>query len=106
MPAPEWIPRWVRANGLDFAVLEAGQGPLVLCLHGFPDTAWNMRELVLALAGAGYRAVAPFTRGYAPSSLAADDDYRTTTLARDALALIEARGEKRAFIVGHAWGAA
>ena len=106
MPASALIPRWVRANGLDFAVLEAGEGPLVLCLHGFPDTAWNMRALVLALAKAGYRAVAPFTRGYAPSSLAANDDYRTTTLARDALALIEALGEKKAFIVGHDWGAA
>lgn len=106
MPAAEMIPRWVRANGLDFAVLEAGEGPLVLCLHGFPDTAWNMRALLLALANAGYRAVAPFTRGYAPTSLAVDDDYRTTTLAKDALALIDALGEKRAFIVGHDWGAA
>lgn len=106
MSVSELIPRWIRANGLDFAVLEAGDGPLVLCLHGFPDTAWSMRSLVLALAKAGYHAVAPFNRGYAPSSLAVDDDYRTTTLARDALALIEALGEKKAFIVGHDWGAA
>ncbi len=105
MPASEWMPRWIRANGLDFSILEAGEGPLVLCLHGFPDTAWNMRPLLSALAAAGYRAVAPFMRGYAPSSLAADDDYRATTLARDALALVEALGEQRAFIVGHDWGA-
>ena len=49
--------------------------------------------------------MAPFTRGYAPSSLARDDDYRATTLARDAVALIGALGEERAFIVGHDWGA-
>ena len=106
MPLTSLIPRWVSANGLDFAVLEQGSGPLVLCLHGFPDTAWNMRPLLSSLAAAGYRAVAPFTRGYAPSSLAVDGDYQTTTLARDALALIDALGEKNAFIVGHDWGAA
>lgn len=105
MPAAELMPRWIRANGLDFSVLEAGEGPLVLCLHGFPDTAWSMRSLVLALAAAGYRAVAPFMRGYAPTSLAKDGDYRATTLARDALGLIDALGEQQAFIVGHDWGA-
>ena len=99
------LPRWVVANGLEFSILEAGQGPLVLCLHGFPDTAWNMLPLVNALASAGFRAVAPFMRGYAPSSLAADNDYRATTLAQDALALMDALGERRAFIVGHDWGA-
>ncbi|MGH8540606.1 MAG: alpha/beta fold hydrolase [Stenotrophobium sp.] len=100
------LPRWIGANGLEFAYLEAGQGPLVLCLHGFPDTAWSFVPLLHALADAGYRAVAPFTRGYAPSGLAPDGDYRTTTLARDAIALIEAFGEKQAYIVGHDWGAA
>lgn len=101
----EYLPRWVRANGLDFACLEAGTGPLVLCLHGFPDTAWSLRPLLTVLAAAGFRAVAPFTRGYAPTSLAPDGDYRATTLARDAVALIEALGEQKAFIVGHDWGA-
>jgi len=105
MSTSEFIPRWVRANGLDFSILEAGEGPLVLCLHGFPDTAWNMRSTLSALAASGYRAVAPFMRGYAPTSMAPDDDYRATTLARDVLALIDALGEKRAFIVGHDWGA-
>lgn len=100
------LPRWIRANGLDFAYLEAGEGPLVLCLHGFPDTAWSFRPVLIALAAAGYRAVAPFMRGYAPTSLAPDGDYRSTTLARDALALIEALGEERAHLVGHDWGAA
>jgi pimeloyl-ACP methyl ester carboxylesterase len=105
MPVHEFMPRWVRANGLDVAVLEAGEGPLVLCLHGFPDTAWSLRPLLATLAEAGYRAVAPFMRGYAPTSLPADGDYRATTLAHDAAALIAALGERRAFIVGHDWGA-
>ena len=102
----DYLPRWIRANGLDFAYIEAGEGPLVLCLHGFPDTAWSFRPVLTALAAAGYRAVAPFTRGYAPTSLAPDSDYRSTTLARDALALVEALGEKRAYLLGHDWGAA
>lgn len=97
--------RQVRANGIEFAYLEAGSGPLVLCLHGFPDTAWSFAPVLERLAAAGYRAVAPFMRGYAPSGLAADGDYRATTLARDAVALVEALGEPRAFLVGHDWGA-
>ena len=56
-------PSVIPANGVDFAYLEIGQGPLVLCLHGFPDTAWSFVPLLEHLAAAGYRAVAPFTRG-------------------------------------------
>lgn len=99
------VPRWIKAHGLDFAYLEVGQGPLVLCMHGFPDSAWNFRPLLTALADAGFRAVAPFMRGYAPSALAADGDYRIETLGRDVLALIEALGAECAFVVGHDWGA-
>jgi pimeloyl-ACP methyl ester carboxylesterase len=95
----------VQANGLRFACLGAGQGPLVLCLHGFPDTAHSFEPLLGALAGAGYRAVAPFMRGYAPSGLAPDGDYRTTTLGADVLALIEALGAEQAVLIGHDWGA-
>jgi pimeloyl-ACP methyl ester carboxylesterase len=58
----------VRANGIAFHYLEMGQGPLVLCLHGFPDNAHTYDALLPALAGAGFRAVAPFMRGYAPTS--------------------------------------
>lgn len=57
----------VRANGLQFGVLEAGSGPLALCLHGFPDAAYTWRHLLPVLAGAGFHAVAPFMRGYAPT---------------------------------------
>lgn len=95
----------IRANGLDFAYLEAGQGPLVILLHGFPDSAYCYQEILPRLAAAGFRAIAPFLRGYAPTSLAPDGDYTLPTLAKDLIALIEhfGRGE-RAYVVGHDWG--
>jgi len=60
----------IRANGIDFAYLEEGKGPLVLLLHGFPDTARSWSHQMPALAAAGYRAVAPYLRGYPPKSRA------------------------------------
>ncbi|HUS28878.1 MAG TPA: alpha/beta hydrolase [Kofleriaceae bacterium] len=96
----------VRANGLQFAYLSEGTGPLVLLLHGFPDTAHTWDRTIKELAAAGFRAVAPFMRGYAPTEIPADGDYSVDTLGRDALALIEALGEKTAILVGHDWGAA
>jgi pimeloyl-ACP methyl ester carboxylesterase len=96
----------VRANGVDVAVLEAGAGPLALCLHGFPDTAWTWRHLLPDLAAAGFRAVAPFLRGYAPSGVPADGAYQTGALAADAVALHEVLGGAGdAVLVGHDWGA-
>ena len=98
-------PAFVTANGLRFGYLAQGTGPLVLLVHGFPDSAWTWDATITALAAAGYRAVAPFTRGYHPTEIPADGDYRTETLARDVLALIEALGETQAIVVGHDWGA-
>ena len=97
--------RFVEANGLRFAYLEAGAGPLVLLLHGFPDTArsWDFHRS--QLAAAGYRAVSPYLRGYAPSGIPRQDTT-LLTLAQDVLALTEALGEQRALLVGHDWGAA
>ncbi len=96
----------VRANDVDFSFLEAGEGPLALCLHGFPDSAWTWRHLLPALADAGYRAVAPFMRGYAPTSVPADGRYQTAVLGVDACALHEALGgDGDAVIIGHDWGA-
>ncbi len=101
------LPRFICANGLDFGVLEAGPatGELVLVAHGFPDSAWSFEPLLGQLAAAGYRAVAPFMRGYLPTAMAADGDYRVTTLARDLIALIDELGAPRAVVVGHDWGA-
>ncbi|MEY3924761.1 MAG: hypothetical protein RIQ63_112 [Actinomycetota bacterium] len=96
----------VSANGIVFEVMTCGSGPLALCLHGFPDTAHSWRYLLPELANAGFRAVAPFMRGYAPTSLAPNGAYQTAALATDANALHEALGgDSRAVIIGHDWGA-
>ena len=96
----------VPANGVDFTYLECGTGPLALCLHGFPDSAHSWRHLLPALAEAGYRAVAPFTRGYAPTSVPADGYFQTGALSADANALHQALGgDSRAVLIGHDWGA-
>ncbi|MEW6582729.1 MAG: alpha/beta hydrolase [Actinomycetota bacterium] len=84
--------------------LEAGDGPLVLCLHGFPDHAPTFRPLLGALAAEGFRAVAPFMRGYAPSTVEAAT-YESAALASDALRLAEAlAGDAPVCLVGHDWG--
>ena len=98
--------RRVVANGIDFAVLEAGSGPLALCLHGFPDSPHSFRYLLADLAAAGMHAVAPFMRGYAPTSLAPDGDYGLGALATDANTLNEALGGgEPSVLVGSDWGA-
>jgi len=74
----------IRANGLEFGLLEAGGGPLALCLHGFPDTAHTWRYLLPELATAGYHAVAPFMRGYAPTAVPDGGRYDIGALAGDA----------------------
>ena len=80
------------------------EGPLVVALHGFPDTAWTWRHLGPYLATRGHRVVAPFLRGYAPSGLA--DSYHVGALMADAVALFgELDGDERTVLVGHDWGA-
>ncbi|HVM39980.1 MAG TPA: alpha/beta hydrolase, partial [Acidimicrobiia bacterium] len=99
----------VAANGIDFAYLEAGpaDGPLALCLHGFPDHAPTFTSLLDALGEAGFHAVAPWMRGYHPTALAADGNYELAALATDAVALADAlAGDGDAVLVGHDWGAA
>src|SRR5215831_12740603 len=99
-------PATVKANGLEFGLLEAGSGPLALCLHGFPDTAHTWGRLLPALAGAGFHAVAPFMRGYAPTAVPADGAYHLGALAADAVALHEVLGGDRdAVLIGHDGGA-
>ncbi|MSZ77591.1 MAG: alpha/beta fold hydrolase [Actinobacteria bacterium] len=81
-------------------------GPLALCLHGFPDTAHTWRHLGPQLGEAGWRVVAPFTRGYAPSGLPRDGSYHVAALVADAVELHAALGgDERAVVVGHDWGA-
>jgi pimeloyl-ACP methyl ester carboxylesterase len=81
-------------------------GRLMLCLHGYPDTAWTWRQLGPHFAARGFRVVAPFTRGYAPTELAREGDYSAGALMYDAIALHEALdGGDDAVVVGHDWGA-
>ena len=96
----------IAANNTEFSYLECGSGKLALLLHGFPDTPQTWRHLMPQLANAGYRVVAPFMRGYAPSAVPADGCYQTAMLARDANALHEELGgDGDAVIIGHDWGA-
>ncbi|WP_188195769.1 alpha/beta fold hydrolase [Nonomuraea sp. SYSU D8015] len=98
--------RTIHANGVEFAYLTLGEGPLALCLHGFPDTAHTWRHLMPALAERGYRAVAPFMRGYAPTEVPADGAYEDAALVADVRALHEELGgDADAVIIGHDWGA-
>lgn len=96
----------LSANGIGFHALADGpdDGPLVLCLHGFPELGRSWRHQLPALAGAGYRAVAPDLRGYGQTELRGPFDLRT--LVDDAAGLIEALGHDRAVVVGHDWGGA
>ena len=97
---------YIHANGLKFAYLEQGAGPLVLLLHGFPDTAHTWSHQLPALAAAGYRVVAPFLRGYPPTEIPLDGYYDKATLASDVVALIEALGGGApVHLVGQDWGA-
>ena len=96
----------LRANGLDFAYLEEGDGPLVILLHGFPDTAHTWDHQISALADAGYRAVAPYLRGYYPTGIPKDGFYDKATLATDVAELIrQLGGGKPVHLVGQDWGA-
>lgn len=97
--------RTVYGNGQRFHVVEQGEGPLVLLLHGFPESwhSWSLQ--IPAIAQAGYRVAAPDMRGYGRSSKPADvEAYRLTELVADCVAIVEALGEKQAVVVGHDWG--
>jgi pimeloyl-ACP methyl ester carboxylesterase len=96
----------VRANGIEFAYIEEGEGPLVLLVHGYPDVAQTWSAQMRALAEAGYRAVAPNLRGYPPTEVPKHGYYDGVTLARDVKGLVEALGDGPVFYVGHDWGAA
>ena len=99
--------RTIHARDLDFACLQWGtEGPLLLLVHGFPDTARTWDVVGPALAADGYRVVAPYTRGYAPTTAPPDGRYDADTLGDDLVALIEALGASSAIVVGHDWGAA
>jgi pimeloyl-ACP methyl ester carboxylesterase len=103
-------PRWVDIKGpsVDLKALTWGpaDGPIALCLHGFPDTAYGWRKVAPRLVEAGWRVVAPFMRGYAPSAIPSDRSYHLGALMDDALRVREAAGgTDRDVLIGHDWGA-
>jgi pimeloyl-ACP methyl ester carboxylesterase len=96
----------VPVNGIRLHVVEEGEGPLVLLVHGFPESWYSWRHQLPALAAAGYRAAAIDVRGYGRSSApAAIDAYRMIRLVADNVQLVAALGAETAVIVGHDWGA-
>jgi pimeloyl-ACP methyl ester carboxylesterase len=99
--------RRLRAGGLAFNLAEAGDGPPVLLLHGFPDSWRLWRYQIPALAKAGHRVIAPDLRGFGETDRpAAVEDYRLRTLVNDVVGLLDALELDRAAVVGHDWGAA
>jgi pimeloyl-ACP methyl ester carboxylesterase len=95
----------LKSRALAFSAKECGAGPVVLCLHGFPDNEDSFSEQMLPLAAAGFRVVAVRLRGYEPSSQPPDGDYRVASLVDDVLAWIDALGEGPVHLLGHDWGA-
>lgn len=99
--------RTVQTNGIRLHIAEAGRGPLVLLLHGWPESWYSWRHQLTALADAGYHAVAPDVRGYGSSDKpAAIEAYSMKNLLADFLGVLDLLGEQDAVLVGHDWGAA
>ncbi|HVA71005.1 MAG TPA: alpha/beta hydrolase [Acidimicrobiales bacterium] len=97
--------RSVETNGISLHIAEAGEGPLVVLLHGFPELWYSYRHQLEALADAGYHAVAPDQRGYGRSEAPEEiGRYSLLHLAGDVVGLIAALGEGRCVVVGHDWG--
>lgn len=94
----------LRHGALEFPALAMGEGPVVLLLHGFPDSPETFAAQLPALAAAGYRAVAPVMRGYAAGSIPADGDFHVASLAADVHAWVKQLGGP-VHLVGHDWGA-
>ncbi|MGY5885192.1 alpha/beta fold hydrolase [Modestobacter lacusdianchii] len=102
LPGP-WAHRDISANGVRLHAAEAGEGPLVLLLHGFPQFWWSWRNQLTGLAAAGFRVVAPDLRGYGASDKP-PRGYDLPTAAADAAAVVRALGETEAVVVGADWG--
>lgn len=96
----------IKANGIRLRIAEMGKGPLVVLVHGWPESWYSWRRQMPALAQAGYHVVAPDMRGYGGSDKpAAVEDYDIQHLTGDVTGIVDALGEKTAVVVGHDWGA-
>ncbi|MGV9457375.1 alpha/beta fold hydrolase [Streptomyces sp. NPDC003635] len=104
-PTAELRHRTVEAPAGRLHLVEQGAGPLVLLVHGFPESWYSWRRQLPTLAAAGYRAVAIDVRGYGRSSRPeATEAYRMLDLVEDNVAVVRALGEESAVVVGHDWG--
>ena len=104
---PEITHRTVDTNGIRMRIAECGEGPLVLLLHGFPESWYSWRHQLVALAEAGYHAVAPNQRGYAGTTCPPDvDGFVQLHMVGDAVGLLDLLGAEQAVVVGHDRGAA
>ena len=98
--------RRVKTNGISLNIAEQGEGPLVLMLHGFPESWYSWRHQFSALAEAGYHAVAPDMRGYGESDKPFKiEAYNQVEVVNDIIGLIPALGYETAVVFGHDWGA-
>ncbi len=98
--------RFIKSNGIKMRIAEMGKGPLVILVHGWPESWYSWRHQLPALAAAGYRAVAPDMRGYGKSDKPpAVEDYDMKHLTADLAGIVDALGEKEAVLIGHDWGA-
>ncbi len=92
-------------NGQTFVFGDRGEGPLVVLLHGFPDTPHGWGPIAGRVAAAGYRVVTPWLRGYHPATLVPGRGYGAELIAEDAVRLLDALEADAAVLVGHDWGA-
>jgi pimeloyl-ACP methyl ester carboxylesterase len=98
--------RFVQTNGIKMRIAEMGSGPLVVLLHGWPESWYSWRHQLPTLANAGFRVVAPDMRGFGKTDAPrAVEDYDVHKLTADVIGLLDALGEKNAVVVGHDWGA-
>ena len=103
---PDITHHTIPTNGIDMHIAEAGEGPLVVMLHGFPELWYSWRHQLPALADAGYHAVAPDLRGYGRTDAPPETEaYSMREMTADVVGILDALGEEQAVVVGHDWGA-
>ena len=97
--------RMIKSNGINMRIAEMGTGPLVILVHGWPESWYSWRNQIPALAAAGYHVVAPDMRGYGKTDKpAAVEDYDIKHTTADIVGIIDALGQQKAIIIGHDWG--
>ena len=98
--------RRIATNGIELALQDEGEGPLIVLCHGFPELAYSWRAQIPALTAAGYRVIAPDMRGFGNSSVPSEvEAYDVITLCGDLCGVLDDVGEESAIFIGHDWGA-